>query len=120
MKSKPHGFYERRAAIAKALGHPSRLMIVDALQEGERCVCELTELVGADQSTVSRHLAVLKSAGLVDTRKEGPMIFYRLRVQCLEGFFSCIETVVRHGLEREEAAVGRSAPFPSGPLTDSS
>ena len=59
------------------------------------------------ESTVSRHLAVLKSAGLVDTRKEGPMIFYRLRVQCLEGFFSCIETVVRHGLEREEAAVGR-------------
>jgi len=98
-------FYERRAAIAKALGHPSRLMIVDALQEKEICVCELTELVGADQSTVSRHLSVLKNAGLVDTRKEGPMIFYRLRVKCLEGFFMCIENVLKENLEREEALI---------------
>ena len=106
MKTKPVSFYERRASIAKALGHPSRLMIVEALQEKELCVCELTDLVGADQSTVSRHLSVLKSAGLVDTRKEGSMIFYRLRVRCLEGFFSCVETVLRENLEREEALVG--------------
>jgi len=106
MSQKPLAFYERRASIAKALGHPSRLMIVDALQQKETCVCELTELVGADQSTVSRHLSVLKSAGLVDSRKEGPMIFYRLRVKCLEGFFSCIEAVLRENLEREEASIG--------------
>jgi ArsR family transcriptional regulator len=105
MKTKGISFYERRATIAKALGHPSRLMIVDALQEKERCVCELTDLVGADQSTVSRHLSVLKNAGLVDTRKEGPMIYYRLRVKCLEGFFTCIEAVLRENLHREEALV---------------
>jgi ArsR family transcriptional regulator len=62
MKTKPMSFYEKRSLIAKALGHPSRLMIVDALQEKEICVCELTDLVGADQSTVSRHLSVLKNA----------------------------------------------------------
>lgn len=107
MNAKTVAFYERRATIAKALGHPSRLMIVDALQHGEICVCELTDLVGADQSTVSRHLSVLKHAGLVDTRKEGAMIFYRLRVKCLEGFFSCIEAVLHQNLEREESLVSR-------------
>ena len=105
MKAKPMAFYERRAMIAKALGHPSRLMIVDALKEKEICVCKLTELVGADQSTISRHLSVLKNAGLVDTRKEGPMIYYRLRVKCLEGFFSCIESVLRENLDREQTLV---------------
>lgn len=105
METKPVAFYERRAAIAKALGHPSRLLIVDALQHREICVCDLAELVGADQSTVSRHLSVLRNAGLVDTRKEGPMIFYRLRVKCLEGFFTCIENVLRENLQRDEALV---------------
>ncbi len=47
--------YEARARVAKALAHPSRLIILDAIADGERCVCELTELVGADQSTVSKH-----------------------------------------------------------------
>lgn len=102
---KPPSFYERRAAVAKALGHPSRLMIVDALQEREICVRDLTELVGADQSTVSRHLSVLKNAGLVDTRKEGPMIFYRLRVKCLQGFFQCVESVIRETLSRERSQI---------------
>lgn len=87
--------YEARAKIIKALAHPARLMIVDELAErGQRCVCELTELVGSDMSTVSRHLAQLKEAGLVDVEKRGQMAFYRLRVQCLPKFFECIESVM--------------------------
>ena len=70
-------------------------------------VCELTELVGADQSAVSWHLSILKNAGLVDTRKEGPMIFYRLRVKCLAESFPCIEKVVRENFARDEAPVER-------------
>lgn len=91
-------FYEARARVAKALAHPSRLLILDALKEREWCVCELTELVGADQSTVSKHLAVLKNAGIVDDRKDGSMSFYRLRIQCLDGFFGCIESVLEADL----------------------
>jgi len=88
--------YEGRARIIKALAHPARLLIVDELAErGERCVCELTELVGTDMSTVSRHLAQLKAAGVVEDEKRGKMIFYRLRVQCLTNFFACIESVIR-------------------------
>jgi DNA-binding transcriptional ArsR family regulator len=56
---------EARARIMKALAHPSRLFIVDELSRGERCVCELTEMIGADVSTVSKHLALLKNAGIV-------------------------------------------------------
>ena len=98
-------FYEARAKIAKAMAHPSRLLILEALQERECCVCELTELVGADQSTVSKHLAVLKQAGLVEDRKEGSMIFYRPKIKCLEGFWRCIESVLKENLKAHAAAI---------------
>jgi ArsR family transcriptional regulator len=105
MKLRDASFYEARARVAKALGHPSRLLILDALQQREQCVCELTELVGADQSTVSKHLAVLKQAGLVEDRKEGTMAFYRIRVPCLEGFWQCIESVLKENLRAQRTAV---------------
>ena len=98
--------YEARARIAKALGHPSRLVMLDALADGELCVCELTELVGADQSTVSKHLSVLKQAGIVSDRKEGSMTFYRLKVSCLQGFWQCIESVLKENLKTQQAAIG--------------
>ena len=86
---------EARAKIIKALAHPTRLMLVDELDEhGERCVCELTELVGSEMSTVSRHLAQLKEAGIVELERRGTMIFYRLRVKCLLKFIECIESVM--------------------------
>ena len=109
MKTKPkHPIerYEARARIAKALGHPSRLLMLDALADGELCVCELTELVGADQSTVSKHLSVLKQAGIVSDRKEGTMTLYRLKVSCLQGFWQCIESVLKENLRTQQAAIG--------------
>ena len=87
--------YQARAKVIKALAHPARLQIVDELAErGERCVCELTELVGTDMSTVSRHLSQLRNAGLVVDEKRGTMVYYRLRVKCLTSFFSCVESVL--------------------------
>jgi ArsR family transcriptional regulator len=103
MSVRPLQHYEARARVAKALAHPSRLLLLDALKGRERCVCELTELVGADQSTVSKHLAILKNAGLVGTRKEGAMIFYRVTCPCLEGFFQCIESVLRENAKAQQA-----------------
>lgn len=97
--------YEARAQIAKALAHPSRLLVLDALADGEKCVCELTELVGADQSTVSKHLAILKRAGLVEDRKEGVMAYYRVKVCCLAGFWQCVETVLRENLKAQQKAI---------------
>jgi ArsR family transcriptional regulator len=85
---------EERAKVMKALAHPSRLFIVDELSRGERCVCELTEMIGADVSTVSKHLTLLKQAGVVINERRGQQIFYRLRVPCILNFFGCVEAVI--------------------------
>ena len=103
MNAKTLAQYEARARIIKALAHPARLFIVDELSKnGERCVCELTEMVGSDMSTVSRHLALLKGAGLVEDEKRGQMVFYRLRVQCILSFFDCIESVMACNAKRHQ------------------
>jgi len=81
----------RQAAIFKALGHPARLQMVMALAQGERCVCELVELTGLGWSTVSRHLAVMKSAGIVADEKRGMQVFYRLRRPCVARFAACLD-----------------------------
>lgn len=86
--------YTRRAAVLKALGHPARLFMVDALAQQERCVNELTQMVGLDVSTVSKHLVVLKAAGIVRDERRGKQVFYTLRVPCVVNFFSCVESVL--------------------------
>ncbi len=93
-----------RAKVLKALAHPSRLFIIEELEKAERCVCELTEMIGADVSTVSKHLSVLKQAGLVIDDKRGNQVFYRLRMPCILNFFSCVESVLEAQL-REQAAL---------------
>lgn len=85
---------DARAKVLKALAHPSRLLMVEELERAERCVCDLQVLVGADMSTVSKHLGVLKAAGIVTCDKRGNQVFYSLRVPCVTGFFSCIEAVL--------------------------
>ncbi len=95
MKKPTKTQYEARAEVLKAMAHPSRLLIVDELAKGERCVCELTEMIGADVSTVSKHLSLLKNAGIVMDEKRGTQVFYTLRVPCVVNFFSCVEAVLK-------------------------
>ncbi len=76
------------------MAHPSRLAMVEALAGGERCVCELQELVGSDMSTVSRHLSMLRNAGIVSDRKQGQWVYYRLCTPCVAGFLRCIDAVM--------------------------
>jgi len=83
-----------RARIIKAMAHPTRLFIVDELSRRERCVCELTAMIGADVSTVSKHLSILRNAGIVQDEKRGAQVFYSLRVPCVLNFFSCVESVL--------------------------
>lgn len=85
--------YQARTKIIKALAHPSRLLMIDALADGEKCVCELQRLVGSDISTVSKHLSLMKAAGIVADRKEGLQVYYRLRVPCILRFFDCVDAV---------------------------
>ena len=85
---------EELAKIIKSLAHPSHLMIVEELNDGNRYVSELTELVGFDASTVLKHLNILKNAGLVRTEKQGIMIYYILRMPCLMESLRCLESVM--------------------------
>jgi len=106
MNAKTRARYEARAKIFKAMAHPTRLFIVDELaQAGEKCVCELTEMIGVDMSTVSRHLAVLKGAGIVQDEKRGSMVYYRLRLECVPQFFSCVESVMKCNAEDQQRLV---------------
>ena len=94
---------EELAKVMKALGHPTRSFLALTLAEGSRCVCELTELIDADISTVSKHLAVLREAGLVYSEKIGLQVHYHLTSPCVLEFYSCVESVVRHEVNQKAA-----------------
>ena len=98
--SKAHRF-EARARILRALGNPNRLLILDELAGGEKCVAELTEAVGLDMSTISKHLSLLKSVGLVQAEKRGTQVFYRILAPCVLGFFDCVESVMDAQIQRQ-------------------
>jgi len=93
--------FSRQARIIKALSHPIRLAIVDFIRENERCVCDIAEHVGAERSNVSRHLALLLGAGIVDCRKEGLMVFYCLKTPCILNFLSCATAAFRQNVRRD-------------------
>lgn len=77
----------------KALAHPARLTIVQALAAGEQCVSDLQALVGGDLSTVSKHLSLMRQAGWISCQKHGQQVRYRLACDCLPTFLGCIETI---------------------------
>ena len=86
--------FRRQADVLKALAHESRLKIVDRLTRGDCSVTELTELVGSDRTTVSKHLAILRSLGIVRDRRVGNAVHYTLLTPCVTGFFSCATQVL--------------------------
>jgi ArsR family transcriptional regulator len=87
--------FKQQARVLKALANESRLMIVDRLSRGDCSAGELTKLVGSDQSTVSKHLAVLRSHGIVEDRREGNVVYYKLLTPCVTNFFGCAMDVLK-------------------------
>jgi ArsR family transcriptional regulator len=87
--------YEKQAEIAKAIAHPLRIAIIDFLQSGEQCVCDIADYVGSERSNVSRHLSVMANAGLLEYRKEGLNVIYKLKCTCIVDFFSCVTGVLK-------------------------
>ncbi len=100
-------YLEAKSRVLKALGHPTRLLIAEELGRGERCVCEFVDMAGVDYSTVSRHLNVLKQAGIIEDEKRGKQVFYSLRVPCVLSFMECIEQVIRTGAEDRMKMIGQ-------------
>ncbi|MBU1567560.1 MAG: metalloregulator ArsR/SmtB family transcription factor [Proteobacteria bacterium] len=95
MNAKEKALVEAKANVLKALGHPTRLWMAEQLADGEKCVCELVENIDADFSTVSKHLSILKQAGVVIDEKRGKQVYYRLKVPCILQFMPCIEAVIQ-------------------------
>jgi len=71
--------YSLHASVCKAIAHPTRLRLLDLLRDGEECVCRLAPQVGVTESNLSQLLAVLRRAGLVESRRDGHSIYYRVR-----------------------------------------
>lgn len=91
--------YLLRAEIFKALSHPIRLKIVEYVSREEKSVGEIVKHMNAEPSNVSRHLALLKKAGILSDRKEGLNVYYHLEIPCVMDFFSCVNKVVKTRLE---------------------
>lgn len=97
---------EARARILKAVGNASRLLILEELASGEKCVADLTQAVGSDISTVSKHLSLLKSVGLVKDDKRGNQVFYSLLAPCVLNFFDCVESVLQARVQAQIEVIG--------------
>jgi len=99
--------FENPSLVFKALSHPARLFMVEEIGRGEKCVCELVKRLELDPSTVSKHLTVLRNAGVLADEKRGNQVFYRVRMECVLGFSSCVrEALVAQAKEQLEAVVG--------------
>jgi DNA-binding transcriptional ArsR family regulator len=94
--------FEKQAEIAKAIAHPLRIAILDFLKDKERCVCDIAEHIGSEQSNVSRHLSVMVKAGVLECRKEGLKVIYKLRTTCILDCFSCITTCLKQQAKENE------------------
>lgn len=96
---------EARASVLKALAHPTRIYIVDLIErEGAHCVHDLTKRIGVDTSTVSRHLSILKNAGVLQDRKEGTTVYYSLACGCIADFMAGLEGVLRSKHQQDQKA----------------
>lgn len=91
------------AVVFKALGNPTRLTLVRIVQGGEHCVCDLVEAVGLGWSTTSKHLEILREAGIVASDKRGQQVFYRLELGCVAEFIACLDAGGRGRAARRPA-----------------
>jgi len=94
--------FEKQAEIAKAIAHPLRIAIVDFLKDDPQCVCDIAEYVGSERSNVSRHLSVMTSAGILEYRKEGLKVIYKLKTPCILDFFSCTAKCLKQQFKENE------------------
>ncbi len=94
--------FEKQAEVAKAIAHPLRIAIIQFLKDGEQCVCDIAEHVGSERSNISRHLSVMVNAGVLEYRKEGLKVIYRLKCVSILDFFSCVAGVLRQQAKENE------------------
>ncbi|MDH7600186.1 MAG: metalloregulator ArsR/SmtB family transcription factor [Sedimentisphaerales bacterium] len=87
-------FYRKLAQVYKGMAHPVRVAVLDYLRDGEQCVCDIARHVGSERSNVSRHLAVMVACGVLESRKEGLRVLYRIRAHCVAESLDCITRLI--------------------------
>jgi len=91
--------YEAREKIMKSLANKYRLKIVDTLGKKDKmCVSDLEDELNLNQSSVSKHLSILKDAGVVKSKKEGLKVYYKLKTPCIINYFTCVDNVIKSDL----------------------
>lgn len=94
--------FEKQAQIAQAMAHPIRIAIINFLKDGEQCVCDIAKYTGSERSNVSRHLSVMTGAGLLESRKDGLKVIYKLKYRCIVDFFACVSNVLKRQAKENE------------------
>jgi DNA-binding transcriptional ArsR family regulator len=85
----------------KAISQPTRLKILYFLKEGERCACEIIPGMKEDQSSVSRHLNNLKNAGILESRKEGVSVFYKIKDKRIFSILNLVDGILKSQVKEE-------------------
>lgn len=103
MQNDQKRLYQMKAEIIQAVAHPLRLAVIEYLGQDEQCVCDIVEHVDAQRSNVSRHLALMLKAGVLECRKQGLKVFYRIKTPCILGFLECVDRALRERVKAEAA-----------------
>jgi ArsR family transcriptional regulator len=94
--------FEKQAEVINAMAHPVRIAIIDFLKDGEQCVCDIATHIGSERSNVSRHLSVMVNAGILEYRKDGLKVIYKLKCPCILDFFTCISGVLKQRVKDDK------------------
>ena len=94
--------YEKQAAIAKAIAHPVRVAALEFVKDGEQCVCDIAEAVGTERSNLSKHLSVMVNAGVLQSRKEGLKVMYRIKTPCVVRFLGCLKDCLKEQMAEQQ------------------
>lgn len=95
--------FEKQAKIMQAVAHPVRLEIIDFLENGEQCVCDIAQRVNSERSNVSKHLSIMVNAGILEHRKDGLKVIYKLKCPCILDFFDCLSGVIKRQVKDDRA-----------------
>lgn len=94
--------YEKQANVAKAIAHPLRMAILDYLREGPQCVCDIADAVKSERSNISKHLSIMVAAGVLEYRKQGLQVIYKIRTPCILRFVDCLTETLKENAIREQ------------------
>lgn len=94
--------YENQADIAKAVAHPLRVAVIEYLKDGEQCVCDIADAVESERSNLSKHLSIMTSAGILESRKDGLKVMYQIKTPCVLTFLDCLKACLKEQMLEQQ------------------